>query len=60
MRAAVKQFIEETIDWIENDRWSDVAYKAETWNINGRLKDSDLIEFWKIIREDLNIDIITF
>lgn len=58
MRAAVKQFIEETIDWIENDNWSDVAYKAESWNIDGRLRSVDLIEFWKIIREDLNIDIL--
>lgn len=60
MRAAVKQFIEETIDWIENDKWSDVAYKAESWNIDGRLQGADLIEFWKIFREDLKIDLFKF
>ena len=60
MRAAVKQFIEETINWIEHDRWYDVAYKAETWLIDNRFNISDIIEFWKIIREDLNIDILKF
>ena len=60
MRAAVKQFIEETIDLIEEDKWSDVAYKAESWNIDGRLQGADLIEFWKIVREDLKIDLFKF
>lgn len=60
MRDAVKHFIEETINWIENDNWSDVAYKAEAWEIDGKLQDADLIEFWKIIREDLDINILTF
>ena len=60
MRDAVKKFIEETIDLIENDQWSDVAYKAESWNIDGRLQGADLIEFWKIVREDLKIDLFKF
>ena len=60
MRAAVKQFIEETIDLIENDKWSDVAYKAESWLIDNRFIDYDMIEFWEIVREDLNIDILKF
>ena len=60
MRAAVKKFIEETIDLIEENNWSDVAYKAESWNIDGRLQGADLIEFWKIVREDLKIDLFTF
>lgn len=59
MRAAVKQFIEETIDWIENDKWPDVAYKAESWLIDNKFESKDLIELWKIIREDLGIDILT-
>ena len=60
MRAAVKQFIEETIDLIEENNWSDVAYKAESWNIDGRLQGADLIEFWKIVRDDLKIDLFKF
>ena len=60
MTEDLKKFIEETIDWIEADRWSDVAYKAEAWSIDGRLRSEDLIEFWKIVRDDLNIDILTF
>ena len=60
MRAAVKQFIEEIIDLIEDDKWSDVAYKAETWLIDRRFLDHDMIEFWEIVREDLNIDILKF
>ena len=60
MRSAVKQFIEETIDWIENDKWSDVAYKAESWLIDNRFIASDMIEFWRIVRDDLNIDIFKF
>lgn len=60
MRDAVKNFIEETIDLIEENKWFDVAYKAECWDIAGQLKGEDLIEFWKIVREYLNIDILTF
>ena len=60
MRAAVKQFIEETIDLIEEDKWSDVAYKAESWLIDNKFESKDLIDLWKIVREDLNINILTF
>ena len=60
MRAAVKQFIEETIDLIEENNWSDVAYKAESWLIDNRFIDYDMIEFWEIVREDLDIDILKF
>lgn len=60
MRAAVKQFIEEIIDWIEDDKWSDVAYKAESWLIDNKFESKDLIELWKIVREDLSIDILKF
>ena len=60
MTEDLKKFIEETIDQIAADRWSDVAYKAEAWSIDGKLRSEDLIEFWKIVRDDLNIDILTF
>ena len=60
MRAAVKQFIEETIDLIEENKWSDVAYKAESWLIDNRFIDFDMIELWKIVREDLDVDILKF
>ena len=60
MRAAVKKFIEETIDLIEEDNWSDVAYKAESWLVDNRFIDYDMIEFWEIVREDLGIDILKF
>ena len=60
MRAAVKQFIEETIDLIEEDKWSDVAYKAETWLLDNRFIDHDMLEFWEIVRDDLDIDIFKF
>lgn len=60
MRAAVKQFIEETIDWIENDKWSDVVYKAESWLIDNSFIDYDMIELWEIVRDELKIDNLAF
>ena len=60
MRAAVKQFIEENIGLIKDNKWSDVAYKAESWNIDGRFSSADVIEFWRIVREDLKIDLFKF
>lgn len=59
MRSAVKKFIEKTIDWIENDKWSDVVYKSESWLIDNTFIDYDMIEFWEIVREDLNTNILT-
>ena len=60
MTGALKSFIEETIDLIEEDKWSDVAYKAESWLVDNRFIDYDMIEFWEIVREDLGIDILKF
>ena len=60
MTDSTKKFIEENIDLIEENNWSDVAYKAETWLIDGRFLDHDMAEFWRIVREDLNIDILKF
>ena len=59
MRAAVKRFIEETIDLIEDNKWADVAYKAASW-LNNSFIDHDVIELWKIVRDDLDIDILKF
>ena len=60
MTAALKSFIEETIDLIEQNNWSDVAYKAESWLIDRRFLDHDMVEFWEIVRDDLNINILNF
>lgn len=60
MRAAVKKFIEENIELIENDQWSEVVYKAETWMVDNKFTMLDLVDLWKIIREDLKIDLFKF
>lgn len=58
MRVAIKQFIEENIYSFEDEQWDNIAYKAETWLIDGRFIDYDAIELWSIIRDDLNIDML--
>ena len=60
MRAAVKKFIEENIKLIENNQWSAVVYKAETWLLDDRFIDWDVIELWSIIRNDLSIDVLRY
>ena len=60
MRAAVKEFIEENIALIEENKWADVAHKAASWLIDNSFFDHDVIEFWKIVRNDLDIDLFKF
>lgn len=60
MNAQVKQFIEENIKLIENDKWSEVVYKAETWLLDDRFIAYDIVELWRIIRDDLDINIFNF